>query len=213
MIAVTPQPEPKDFNRLVRKPGLKFLKRKPAPKSKEFPPHWRKILPELHYAYHGICAYACHWIPYDTGSDTVEHFRSKVKTPELAYEWSNYRLVCGTLNGRKKEYTDVADPFHISPGEFILQFPSLFVEPGAELNRARRLLICKTIIRLGLNDEGTCLKSRIRWVLDFCNDDISFAHLKKNAPFIAYELERQNLCSTIKSIMKSGKTNLKPKLC
>src|SRR5947207_1663607 len=103
MMPVERAPKPREFNRLVGRPGKKFLGQKPRPTPKEFRTHsyWRNILPQLHTAYDGICAYSSHWIPYDTGSDTVEHFKSKNAFPELAYTWSNYRLVCGTLNGRK----------------------------------------------------------------------------------------------------------------
>ena len=205
MIAVALHPEPKDFGELVRKPGKEFLKATPKPTAKQFRTraYWRHILPALHDAYKGICAYSCHWIPYDTGADTVEHFKSKVKTPKLAYEWKNYRLVCGTLNGRKQEFTDVADPFHVQSGEFVLEFPSLIVKPGKQLKGARLKLVESTIARLQLNDEGTCLKSRIRWVLDYCDKGITFDYLAKCAPFIAYELRRQRLVSKVVTIMRA----------
>src|SRR5687768_8864587 len=103
MIRVTAQREPSEFNFLVHEPIRKFLTRYPKPTSKQFSSHcyWKRILAALHSAYSGICAYSCHWIPYDTGADTVEHFRSKNKYPNDAYKWINYRLVCSTLNGRK----------------------------------------------------------------------------------------------------------------
>ena len=88
MIHVEPQPEPKKFDVLVRRPGHKYLTSKPTLNSKEWERHsyWRKILPELHSSYRGICAYSCHWIPYDTGADTVEHFLPKDRHPQQAYE-------------------------------------------------------------------------------------------------------------------------------
>src|SRR2546427_329692 len=119
------QPEPVNFNARVRIPGRRYLNHTPAPTSKEFAAHsfWRRILSELHDAYSGICAYSCHWIPYDTGADTVEHFLAKNTHPTQAYEWTNYRLVCATLNGRKGIHADVLDPFHVQNGWFVIDFP------------------------------------------------------------------------------------------
>jgi hypothetical protein len=142
--------------------------------------YWREVLDLLHQAYNGICAYSCHWIPYDTGNDTVEHFIPKKRHPRYAYEWSNYRLVCGTLNGRKGEHRDVLDPFLIKNGDFILKFPSLMVDPSPNLSTTNQNKILLTIERLGLNDEGTCLKSRVKWVSDYCDDHISSRCLSRS---------------------------------
>ena len=203
MIRVVPQPEPPVFSARVRRPGRRFLRRTPNPTSKQFATHayWREVLVLLHEAYRGICAYSCHWIPYDTGSDTVEHFLCKKNHPDRAYEWTNYRLVCGTLNGRKGDFDDVLDPFVVENGDFVLQFPSLLVVPSPDLPFADQKKVQRTIDRLRLNDEGTCLKSRIKWVYDYCDDHISFEHLRFHAPFIVLELERQNLTMKIKSVM------------
>jgi hypothetical protein len=203
MIHVDPQPEPPVFAIRVRRPGRRFLRNYPHPTSKQFASHsyWRGILDLLHEAYNGICAYSCHWIPYDTGCDTVEHFLPKTRHPRQAYEWSNYRLVCGTLNGRKGERRDVLDPFLINNGDFILKFPSLMVDPSPNLSKRMQARVSRTITRLGLNDEGTCLKSRVKWVSDYCDDHITFEHLRIHAPFIALELERQNLTAHVKAMM------------
>jgi hypothetical protein len=204
MIHVAPQPEPQVFDARVRRPGRDFLRRNPHPTSKQFTTHayWRDVLDLLHDSYKGICAYSCHWIPYDTGSDTVEHFVPKKRHPSHAYEWSNYRLVCGMLNGRKGENRDVLDPFLVNNGDFILKFPSLMVDPSPNLSPSKQRRIVRTIERLGLNDEGTCLKSRVKWVSDYCEEHIDFEHLRNHAPFIALELERQHLTVKIKAIMQ-----------
>jgi hypothetical protein len=205
MIRMSPRPEPAVFNARVRQPGRRFLQNTPNPTSKQFAAHsyWRGILDLLHQAYNGVCAYSCHWIPYDTGSDTVEHFLPKKKHPDRAYEWSNYRLVCGTLNGRKGEHSDVLDPFLINNGDFILKFPSLLVVPSPNLPLRIQAKVQRTIDRLGLNDEGTCLKSRIKWVSEYRDNQISFEHLRNHAPFIAIELERQSLAADIREVMRA----------
>jgi hypothetical protein len=199
LIRVTQAAEPATFQHLVRSKGTHFLNTHPRPTSKEWSKHsyWRKVLPDLYSAFGGICAYSCHWIPYDTGADTVEHFRPKDRYPAQAYEWDNYRLVCATLNGRKGIQEDVLDPFLVEDGWFVLDFPSLLIKPAPQLPEADRQRVQTTIVRLRLNDEGTCLKSRVKWLRDFCSRDISLEYLRRHAPFIVMELERQGLVTEI----------------
>lgn len=204
MIPVRIAHEPPDFDRLVRKPGARFLAKIARPTTSDFGTHsyWRRILKELHDAYGGICAYSCHFIPYDTGADTVEHFAPKSRVPRKAYEWANYRLVCQTLNGRKGDYEDVLDPFGIKNGWFTLDFPSLLVKPMKGLRKSLRTQIVDTCDRLGLNDESTCLRSRERYVRDFCTGSVSWDYMLRDAPFIAREVERQGLRETLPSLMR-----------
>ena len=203
MIHVDERPEPAGFNDHVRQRGRRFLLNHPHPTAKEWRSHsyWREVAPRLHDEYSGICAYSCHWIPYDTGADTVEHFKPKDLHPREAYEWGNYRLVCATLNGRKGTHEDVLDPFLIQNGWFIIDFPSMLVRPHPDLETLLSQKVQATIERLGLNDEGTCLKSRVRWLSDYCSPNgIPFDYLQRHAPFIAAELERQQLAATIRDI-------------
>lgn len=201
MIHVEPQPEPSKFEELVRQPGRKFLSLCPKPKGKQWKTFWTKILPDLHAAYGGICSYSCHFIQHDTGWRTVEHFRSKDDYPSEAYEWINYRLVCGVLNGRKGKRI-VLDPFEIEDGWFVMEFPSLLVKPARDLDEARKKDVSSSCEILGLNDEGSCMNSRQKYVEDYCKGRINFDHLRRNAPFIAAELQRQNLIEEIKNIMR-----------
>ena len=203
MIHVDAQPEPADFNELVRVPGQSFLALNPQPTKKQWDTHsyWRSILTELRHIYGSICAYSCHWIPADTGARTVEHFVPKHESPGQAYEWNNYRLVCSVLNSRKRTHTDTLDPFNVVNGWFILDFPSLLVKASAGLDPQRTQQVRQTIKRLKLNDEETCLENRARYIKDYCIGGIPFSHLRKEAPFIAMELERQGLVDEIKQIM------------
>jgi hypothetical protein len=204
MIHIKLREEPRIFETRVRRRGRRFIKDNPHPTTKQWRTHqyWREVATDLHDLYEGICAYSCHWIPYDTGADTVEHFRPKDLYPREAYEWSNYRLVCSTLNGRKGVNEDVLDPFLVENGWFIIDFPSMIVKPNSILSVARRQAIQDTIDRLGLNDEGTCLRSRVKWLSDYCNNDISLDYLRRNAPFIIAELERQQILENIRDIFK-----------
>ena len=122
-------------------------------------------------------------------------------TAPIANVWSNFRLMCGTLNGRKGDYEDVIDPFRVANGTFALDFPSLFVKPAPNLSRHMANRVSATIARLQLNDEGTCIKARERYVKQYCQGLIDFALVEREAPFIAFELTRQGLEDAIKTIM------------
>ncbi len=116
MIPVQPQPEPDDFEEKVRKKGLAFLQKVPNPKTEDFKnrDYWCKSLLELYNSYHKICAYSAQWIPYDTGNPSVDYFIPKSEKPELAYEWSNFRLTCSRMNSEKGTYLDVIESFFIT---------------------------------------------------------------------------------------------------
>ncbi|MGB2985322.1 MAG: hypothetical protein WBE26_05515 [Phycisphaerae bacterium] len=205
MIPVKRQPEPSDFNRLVRDPGKNHLRASPTPtpepkyvRKKRL---WEKVAGHLHAAYSEICAYSCHRIALVTGFRTVEHFIPIRVDPQKAYEWDNYRLVCGRLNGLKGAHQDVLDPFELDDNVFALDFPSLLVKPGSGLRSQLEADVRATIKRLKLNDNETCIHERERRVRDYCTGEISFNHLRKEAPFIAHELERQGLVRKIMNIM------------
>ena len=203
MIPVTEQSEPNDFSKKVRNPGQLFLTLKPNPSNKDWKnrEYWRKALPDLYSAYQGVCAYCSEWIPYNTGVSTVDHFEPKGIAPNLAYEWKNFRLSSLRLNSKKGDYQDVLDPFALQQDTFILDFPSLIVKPNPILSDEQKNRAIGTIHRLGLNDE-TSIKSRFRWIRCYCSNEFRFIYLQRNAPFIAYELKRQNLKTAIKNIMK-----------
>ncbi len=203
MIHVDRHPEPINFETLVRQPGRNYLRIVPFPTTKQFNNHdyWGRVLGTMYDLYDGICAYSCHWIPVDTGTPTVEHFYPKHLYPQQAYEWNNYRLVCGTLNGRKKAFEDVLDPFTLVDGWFIIDFPSGLVKPSKELDDSAKDQVRRTIARLGLNHEGTCLRNRLKWIMDYSRGAYGFQYLSKHAPFVGRELERQGLCDAIKTMM------------
>ncbi len=205
MMRVMLQPEPSTFPAKVRRPGTAFLSQTPHPTAAQWRTrnYWVRVLPEMHEAYGGICSYSCHWIPLDTGARTIEHFVAKTTAPRLAYEWSNYRLVCSTLNGRKGIHEDVLDPFELSEHAFVLDFPSLLIKPNTTLSSELTAQVNASIVRLGLNDEGTCLKSRVKWLSDYCTVPFSLAYLHDHAPFIASELQRQQLVERIRDIFRA----------
>lgn len=192
MIRVQRQRQPKEFKRLVATPGRRFLATTRNPSSKDYRGHeyWRRISRQLHDAYGGICAFSCHYIALDTGFQTVEHFKSKVAYPKKAYSWSNYRLVCGLMNGRKGKFEDVLDPFNIDDGWFILDFPGTVIKPSDTLPMSRRKQVEATIRRLRLNHDESCVESRQLWLEEYCrfaptNEAAAFSFLSQYAPFCA----------------------------
>jgi hypothetical protein len=203
MIHVNLKPEPAEFDEKVRRPGRRFLTQVPNPTRNQWNHHryWALCLPKLHEAYGGICSYCCHWISDDTGWKNVEHFKPKSRFPNLAYEWNNYRLVCGVLNNRKG-IKAILDPFKIEDGWFIIDFATFRVKPSPTLTPALRRQVQSTCDVLGLNNDSTCMKSRMRYIEGYCKDKWPFSHLEEEAPFIAKELRRQGLVDAIKDMIR-----------
>jgi hypothetical protein len=203
MIPVIPLPEPSHFQSRVRAPGRIFLRATPRPTARQWASHdyWTRVSNDLHAGYGQICAYSCHWIPCTDGR-SVEHFRPKSRRPRLAYEWSNFRLVFGVLNGCKGNREDLLDPFVIQPGWFAIQFPSLLVIPGPLAPRRRLRQIRETIAAIHLNDDDKCLKDRLQYLRAYCVGQVNFHHLQHRAPFLAGELLRQNLVQAIVAMMR-----------
>jgi hypothetical protein len=204
MIPIQIQLEPDEFGVKVRKRGQAFLNTKPNPKHNEWrgKAYWLACLSDLYKSYGGICAYCAEWIPLETGVATVDHFEPKATTPSLAYEWNNYRLAASKLNSRKGNWRDVLDPFAILENTFSLDFPSLLIKPSTNIDERERTKVLSTIGRLKLNSESS-IKSRLRWIRDYCTGEITFDYLKRNAPFIGYELERQGFVDFIVEIMST----------
>ena len=151
MIPVSLQPEPQDFDALVRQPGLLFLGTQGVPpatslaKGKKLPPHWRKQLKELHTRYNGICAYVGVYVELCTGGASVDHFVPKSKALMDAYDWDNYRLACTNINAKKNAIPGLLDPFAVGAGWFSLDVLSGAIGVGSVPGRgaprlARRAL-------------------------------------------------------------------------
>jgi uncharacterized protein (TIGR02646 family) len=208
VIPVAPQPESPTFNEEVRVPGDKFLRKlgNLTPTYKQWIGHnyWKYIRYDLHDAYNGICSYCANWIPRGESSPTIDHFIPKSIRPDLAYEWSNYRLACPLINTRKKDYQDVLDPFTLHYNWFFLDFPTLLLKPNPELSVQDQQRVWRTIKRLKLNEDETFIHSRNHWLEAYCREHTPYSFLKKHAPFVAYELERQDLVDSIKTIMDYG---------
>src|SRR5690606_24273905 len=198
MIPVAQQPEPATFNAQVRVKGLAHLENKgfaldqPLPQKAKITPYWRDCLTELYQAYGGICAYLGVHFERVMGGGSVDHFIAKSANAGLAYEWKNYRLACTTMNSRKREYSDVLDPFYLAPDLFRLQLSTGHIYPNPELDVRAMRLVEETIERLGL-DDPQCRALRTSWYQDYLEHELPSDYLKKKSPFVWYEANRLEL--------------------
>lgn len=210
MLPIKRAPKPKDFDLKVRQPGLRALdeligrapkyprtsgspfskiaNRKGDIPSASFPSYWTEALGDLRAAYHEICAYSCFAIHPVTGANSVDHFAPKSLHWSKVYEWSNYRLCCSRLNARKRDFSDVLDPFSLKPNAFQLELIGFQIIPDPTLPQPNQDEISNTISRLGLNDFSD---ERAQDAEDYWRRDCSLKLLKRESPFVAYELARQ----------------------
>lgn len=188
MIRVALQPEPDDFDERVRQPGVSALAENPG----TFPTYWSRCAEQLWSSYKGICSYVCVIIPRVTGARSVDHLFPKSKNPDLAYEWSSYRLACSLMNSRKRDFEDVLDPFEIEDGWFVLELSFLQVLPAPDLDEENRSRIQATIDRLKLNDKD-CISARAMYYDAYIAGGLTFEYLEQWSPFVARELVRQGL--------------------
>lgn len=198
MIPVKPQAEPATFDSQVRQPGRTWLRthklarRRRVPKGVKLPPYWRECLPELYSAYGGICAYLGIHFERITGAATADHYVAKSGRLSLAYEWSNFRLACLLMNGRKQKFDDVLDPFTLAADTFHLNLLDGSIRPNPGLSTAMGRKAQATIDRLKL-DDAECRKVRALAYADVVSGDITADYLRRRYPFVWYEAKRQLL--------------------
>ena len=198
MIPVTPKPEPEDFDTQVRQKGLRWLEKHhidikdPLPSGTELPPYWRACLDELYHNYDGVCAYLAVFFERITGTGHVEHFCPKSLRPDLAYEWRNYRLACSAINSRKRDFTDILDPFEIEDGWFYLELVSGHIFPNPQLPASLQQKIQASIDRLKL-DSPAHNEMRAKHYQFYCEGEVTEGFLKKYSPFVWTEAARQGL--------------------
>lgn len=194
---VAPRPEPADFDGKVRRKGLAWMKRRkidtsrPLPKGEGLRDYWRDCLDDMYVSYGQCCAYLAVFL-HNIGEVSIDHFEPKSKRPDLAYEWSNYRLACALMNVRKKDHEDVLDPFVVQNGWFRLEPVTGHIFPNPDVDEALQEKIRATIKRLGL-DDAQCRKIRTRHFQEYCEGRISGDYLKTHSPFVWFEANRQDL--------------------
>lgn len=156
-------------------------------KNKEY---WRDALNDMCDAYGRICAFSAFRIETVTGSRSIEHFKPKSLCPSEAYEWTNYRLVCGLLNGRKKNAQDVLDPFEIPHDTFDVVATSgeIIVHrncPAHFRNRA------ETTLRRLRPGDGECNAKRLEHIRLFLTGSPRIE--AADSPFVHRCLQQQRL--------------------
>jgi len=198
MLPVVEAIEPASFDQSVRQKGKKWIEDNhfdpdlPIPTGKTLKPYWTICLPELREKYLGICAYSCFYIHPIAGAASVDHFAAKSKKLSLAYEWSNYRLVCSRMNARKNHFDDVLDPFTLSLETFYLDFVTGAPYPNPEISSQLITDAEKTIKRLKLDDPD--INSERLKGFDRCKDgNWSTSELQRVNPFVHFEASRQGL--------------------
>lgn len=125
----------------------------------------------------------------------MDHFIAKSALAGLAYEWSNYRLACSTMNSRKRDFEDVLDPFEVSPDWFHLELTTGRIFPNPDLEDASHARVEQTIKRLGL-DDPLCREMRVRWFDEYLREPLPSDYLRKKSPFVWAEAHRQGLLTT-----------------
>ena len=211
MIPVSPAPEPSDFDRAVRQPGLRAIaelvgetpQRRAGRRLAQiaatrdqipagsFPSYWRAALDDLQAAYDRVCAYLSVRISTDA---SVDHYVAKSRRWNLVYEWSNYRSACATMNSYKGEHGDVLDPFQLHAGWFALELVEFQVVAGTGLADEDAERVWATIRRMHLNVPRFC-RIRAEFAEARWNGEITTDYLARHSPFVALELHRQGRMS------------------
>lgn len=192
MIRVAAQPEYATFDAEVRRPGAAFLTTCPSPTSAMFKKKnlWSKAARHLHEAYSGVCAYTAMYLPEQ---GTVDHYLPKTSHPQLAYEWSNYRLASGRVNGSKGNQTNILDPFCVHDDWFFMDIPACLLLPNPALDKPLRSEIAGTINSLRLNQDDNYVQERCNILIEYSRGDISMGFLERRYPFLAKEVRRQEI--------------------
>lgn len=178
------QPEPENFQESVRTPGIAWLMLNPMKQPKNF---WKSAKGHLRRSFQNLCSYSCVF----SSSTSVDHYLSKSRRRDLAYEWSNYRHCMPEINSFKGTFDDkILDPFEVEDGWFEIILPSCILKITSSLPPELTARALFTIEKLHLNDE-VLLEQRFEYYCDFKNSETSLAFLKKNAPLIAKACEQQ----------------------
>jgi len=194
VIRVEPAPEPDRFDLECRRRGRAWLasaagrswRRMGKP---SMPAYWTAFEPELYAAFEGRCGYAAMYIPPPA---QVDHYQDKAASPDLAYEWDNYRVAAPYLNAKKSGRT-VLDPFEITGDWFEVLWPSLQLAVTAAVPRAKRQLAENTIRDLGLRDSEWIIRWRQSLVDAFLDRQATLDELRLRAPLLAAMVERHRI--------------------
>ena len=129
MIPVVPPPEPQEFDKRVRQPGLAWLVTNPTKTTlRPYWTEWGDCIIRLATGFQYLCAYTAMYIPCEGA--TIDHFISQSTDRFQAYEWSNHRYAAFRINSSKNASNQFLDPFKIQDGWFEVILPSLLIGSG-----------------------------------------------------------------------------------
>jgi len=199
---------PTNYAVRVKRKGERFLSRNCRPSASEFKGHayWREIHDDLYKMSRGICAYCASWTPRTSSGKrdhtSVDHFIPRSVEPNLAYEWSNFRLCRVRLNQNKSDSLDVCDPVYIRNGWFSLDFLTFLMRPDRSSPPWVQHHVQLTIDCLLLNGNDY-VKERIKVVSLYACDLVAMPELEVKYPFIAAEFVRQDFDKKFKKRMQT----------
>lgn len=153
-----------------RRPKVTYTRHEDIPVDR-FPTYWtevresdaRSTLDDMMDAYGQRCAYLAMHLERATGSPTVDHYVPKEHDWRLVYEWSNYRLAAGCVNGAKGT-REVVDPFKVQPGWFELDLDTGCVQRGDAAPPEEHGRIDETLRILNLRP---CIAQRSEYVTSY----------------------------------------------
>jgi hypothetical protein len=186
----SPIPEPATFDRDCRQKGRSWIQSQQVlpERPKDL---WSPFRPELRRGFGCRCGYYAMYLH----DGQIDHFTSwntcrTNNTPELAYDWGNFRFVDGALNSSKRTLDgQLLDPFEVGDDWFEIELPSLLLRPvGVPSERidAARL----TLERLGLDQGSRALELRWEWYDFHQRNELSLDGLRSVAPLVARAVDR-----------------------
>jgi hypothetical protein len=181
-----PIPEPADFDAECRQKGKTWLAAQrlagKRPKTSNYPNYWATYENDLATAFQQRCGWWAMWI----AEGAVEHFLSKKNRPDLAYEWSNYRYIAGSVNGSKGTHDDkVLDPFEVQSGWFEVLLPSMQLVVTTLLPTHFSARAEFTLKQLKLRNGTKVVRSRKHWYDQFKKGMLDLDGLRTHAPLVA----------------------------
>lgn len=198
MLKLLLQPEPPDFDSIVRQPGMALIYRllqiHPKIKSSQFIDYWNNspYPDKFHNAYNNTCVY--YGRRYEADFLQTDHYKDKLNFPALAYEWDNYRLSSLSAN-RAKGNKSVLDPCLIENDWFELDFATLFIRPSLYvpsnyLNDVEKYITSKDGLNINSNRQ---IAARKQYWSDYQNQITTKVYLEREYPFMYWQAVNQGL--------------------
>jgi hypothetical protein len=174
--------EPAGFHERVRVPGENWLSNHRSAKPELFPDYWKRFRHELGDGFTWLCAYSA----VRTVDGEVDHYRSKSKCPELAYEWSNYRYASSRINSRKSTHDQaILDPFEVQDDWFEVQLGTWQLLITDNLPPDQRMRAEFTLEKLGLGSGDDAVRTRRIYYDEFAKGGSTLQSLDKSVPLVA----------------------------